>query len=66
MQRMARSLLELQAETNDGWVQKICKGMILVEGNFENNGFDLQSWMQKTAESKRCKSAKWKAESSSL
>jgi hypothetical protein len=57
---LARSLLELQAETNDGWVQKICKRMILVEGNFEDRSFDLQAWMQKTAESKRCKSAKWK------
>jgi hypothetical protein len=60
MQRIARSLLELQAETNDGWVQRICQGMILVEGNFEEKGFDLQAWMQRTAESKTCKSAKWK------
>ena len=60
MQRMARSLLELQAEANDGWIQRVCEGMVLVEGNFESNGFDLQAWMQTTAESKRCKSAKWK------
>ena len=58
---MQRSLLELQAETNDGWVQKVCEGMVLVEGNFEDRSFDLQGWMQRTAESKRCKAARWKA-----
>lgn len=57
---MQRSLLEMQRETNAGWMQKIGKGMFLVEGDFEESRFDLQAWMNKTAESKRCSRAVWR------